>query len=179
MPSARHHSDLKTMVRMPRPTGYQELETYLRRTLVAELFCPCFPLRPPLLVGRCLALHAGARVLTWLLALAGEDGRPALPHPPCTLHFNASCGASEPVQRQEDSVSGGEGGAKVPAQRWEPAHQLLRTEAPPAKRRAHVSRLQPTTLARGIKPAGMRQVWHCTRTRGPRYHMLQSGQLTQ
>ena len=56
------------------------------------------------------------------------------------------------------------------------AHQA---EAPPAKRRAHVSRPQPTTLARGIKPAGVRQVWHCTRTRGPHYHMLQSGQLTQ
>ena len=38
---------------------------------------------------------------------------------------------------------------------------------------------QPTTLARGIKPAGVRQMWHCTRTRGPHYHMLQSGQLTQ
>ena len=29
---------------------------------------------------------------------------------------------------------------------------------------------QPAILARGIKPAGVRQMWHCSWTRGPHWH---------
>ena len=36
-----------------------------------------------------------------------------------------------------------------------------------------MSRLQLTTLARSIKPAGVRQMWHCTGTRGSHCNMLQ------